>query len=177
LSLHLLINEVKINFFEPPVLLTLPYESIFLILISKFLGNTLTNNHYHLEIKSDPNNLIAVEEFVNSLAKDIGIDEDKKNGLLLSVTEATTNAIIHANKCDINKKVEINVNVENGFLIVKVKDEGTGFDPKNIPDPTSPENILKDSGRGLYLMRVYMDELKYNVTPSGTETILILKIK
>jgi serine/threonine-protein kinase RsbW len=57
-----------------------------------------------------------------------------------------------------------------------VIDEGTGFDPSQIPDPTQPENILKDSGRGMYLMKVYMDDLKYNVTPKGTETILIMNI-
>jgi serine/threonine-protein kinase RsbW len=137
----------------------------------------LAKNHYHIEIESDPNNLITIEEFVNYFAKDLGIDEDKLTGLMLAVTEATTNAIMHANKCDLNKKVKIDVNIEKGHMVVKVKDEGEGFNPDEIPDPTSPENLLKDSGRGLYLMRVYMDELKYNVTPTGTETILVMKIK
>ena len=68
------------------------------------------------------------------------------------------------------------MNVQNSKLIIKVIDEGTGFDPSEIPDPTKPENILKDSGRGMYLMRVYMDDLKYNVTPDGTETILTMNI-
>jgi len=136
----------------------------------------LAQNHYQLELESDPNNLITVEEFVNYFAKDLGIDEDKMNGLMLSVTEATTNAIIHANKSDINKKVLIDVYINKGILTVVVKDEGKGFDPSKIPDPTAPENLLKDSGRGLYLMRVYMDALDYNVTPTGTETILTLKL-
>lgn len=136
----------------------------------------MAQNHYTLELESDPNNLIIVEEFVNYFSKDLEINEDKINGLMLSVTEATTNAIIHANKCDSTKKVSIDVTVNNGYLIVKVKDEGKGFDPSKVPDPTAPENLLKDSGRGMYLMRVYMDELKYNVTPTGTETILIMKI-
>lgn len=137
----------------------------------------MAQNHYQLELESDPNNLITVEEFVNYFAKDLGIDEDKMNGLMLSVTEATTNAIIHANKSDINKKVLIDVYINKGILTVVVKDEGKGFDPSKIPDPTAPENLLKDSGRGLYLMRVYMDALDYNVTPTGTETILTLKLK
>ncbi|OGU32969.1 MAG: hypothetical protein A2057_13140 [Ignavibacteria bacterium GWA2_35_9] len=128
-------------------------------------------------MESDPNNLITVEEFVNYFGMDLGIDESKMSGLMLSVTEATTNAIIHANKCDVNKKVEIDVLVNDGYITIKVKDEGKGFDPSKIPDPTSPENLLKDSGRGLYLMRIYMDDLKYNITPSGTETILTLKTK
>jgi len=137
----------------------------------------LAQNHYQLELESDPNNLITVEEFVNYFAKDLGIDEEKMNGLMLSVTEATTNAIIHANKSDVNKKVLIDVYVKDGILTVVVKDEGRGFDPSKVPDPTAPENLLKDSGRGVYLMRVYMDELKYNITPTGTETILTMKIK
>lgn len=136
----------------------------------------MAEENYSLEIESNPNNLLTVEEFVNYFAKDIGIDEARMNGLMLSVTEATTNAIIHANKCDEAKIVKIDVRVENGKVIITVKDEGIGFDPLKVPDPTEPENLLKDSGRGVYLMRFYMDDLKYNITPSGTETILILNL-
>ena len=139
---------------------------------------------YHLEIESDPNNLITVEEFVNYFAKDLGLSDDHLSALLLAVTEATTNAIIHANKCDTSKLVTIEAYIEDSSkgnhsqkLIVKIKDEGKGFDPAKLPDPTDPENILKDSGRGVYLMRVYMDEVKHNVTETGTETILVLKLK
>lgn len=136
----------------------------------------MAENSFYLEIDSDPNNLITVEEFVNYFAIELGINKEKLPGLLLSVTEATTNAIIHANKCDRDKKVKINVIIENNKLIITVKDEGPGFDPQNVPDPTSPENLLKDSGRGLYLMKVYMDDVKYKVTPEGTETILTLNL-
>jgi serine/threonine-protein kinase RsbW len=136
----------------------------------------LAEESYSLEIESNPNNLITVEEFVNYFAKDIGIEESRMNGLLLSVTEATTNAIIHANKSDLSKLVKIDVRVENRKLIITVKDEGLGFDPLKVPDPTEPENLLKDSGRGVYLMKFYMDDLKYNITPTGTETILVLNL-
>jgi len=136
----------------------------------------LAEENYTLEIESNPNNLITVEEFVNYFAKDIGIPEERMNGLMLSVTEATTNAIKHANKSDESKLVKINVNVEGRKVIISVKDEGIGFDPQKIPDPTEPENLLKDSGRGVYLMRFYMDDLKYNITPTGTETILVLNL-
>ena len=129
---------------------------------------------YDIEIESDPNNLITVEEFVNYFSKDIGLTEEQLSVLLLAVTEATTNAIIHANKCDPTKLVKIHVQIEDSKLLIKIKDEGKGFDPTKLPDPTEPENLLKDSGRGVFLMKVYMDEVKYNVTPSGLETILIL---
>jgi serine/threonine-protein kinase RsbW len=136
----------------------------------------LAEEKYHLEIESDPNNLITVEEFVNYFCKDVNLSDDKLSNVLLAVTEATTNAIIHANKCDLNKKVSIDAIVENSKLIIKVKDEGEGFEPADIPDPTEPENLLKDSGRGVYLMRVYMDDLKYKKTPTGMETILTVNL-
>ena len=136
----------------------------------------MPQENYHLEIESDPNNLITVEEFVNYFCKDLKLSDEKLANVLLAVTEATTNAVIHANKSDLNKKVTIDVHVEDSKLIMKVKDEGEGFNPDMIPDPTEPENLLKDSGRGLYLMKIYMDELKYNHTPTGMETVLIMNI-
>lgn len=139
-------------------------------------GKNLAEEKYYLEIESDPNNLITVEEFINYFSKDLGLDDDKLSALLLAVTEATTNAIIHGNKGDKKKLVRIRAKIVDGKLNVIVKDEGVGFRPEKVPDPTDPENLLKDSGRGLYLMRVYMDDLKYNITPDGTETILILNI-
>jgi serine/threonine-protein kinase RsbW len=136
----------------------------------------LTEPKYYLEIESTPNNLITVEEFVNYFSVELGLDREKINGLLLAVTEATTNAIIHGNKNNKLKMVRIYVFVDGQTVRIKIKDEGKGFDPSIVPDPTDPENLLKDSGRGLYLMRVYMDGLSYNQTPEGTETILTLKL-
>ena len=135
----------------------------------------LTQPQYFLEIESSPNNLITVEEFVNYFSVDLGLDQEKLNGLLLAITEATTNAIIHGNKNNKLKMVRISVYVEGDDITIVIKDQGKGFDPSIIPDPTDPENLLKDSGRGLYLMRVYMDGLSYNQTPEGTEAILKLK--
>ena len=131
---------------------------------------------YHLEIESNARNLITVEEFVNYFAVDLKIDAEKLPGLLLSITEACTNAIIHANKSDESKMVTIDVTKEDNQLIIRIKDQGKGFDPNQIPDPTETANLLKDSGRGIYLMRVYMDDLKFNITPQGTETILTLNL-
>jgi serine/threonine-protein kinase RsbW len=131
---------------------------------------------YEIEIESDPNNLITIEEFVNYFAKDLGLSDEQLSVLLLAVTEAATNAIIHANKCDPSKLVKIHAQINDSKLIIKIKDEGKGFDPSKLPDPTEPENLLKDSGRGVYLMKVYMDDVKYNITPTGLETVLILNI-
>ncbi len=136
----------------------------------------MANKSYHLEILSDPSNLVIVEEFVNQFTEDLDLSEDKKSDLLLAITEATTNAIIHANKSDASKKVQITVNISGEQIKISIKDEGKGFDPEKVPNPTDPENLMKDSGRGLYLMRIYMDELKYNRTPNGMETVLVMHI-
>lgn len=133
--------------------------------------------HNHLEIISDPANLEIVEKFVNTFTQEIGLDHEKLPGLLLSMTEAVTNAIKHANKYDVNKKVQIDVTLDDKLLTLKIKDEGKGFDPETIPDPTEPENLLKDSGRGLFLMRFYMKELRFDVTPTGTETTLVMDLE
>lgn len=132
----------------------------------------METNTYHLEIKSNPNNLIVVEEFFNQIAVELSIPEKRIPELMVALTEAITNAIIHANKKDPEKTVFIDFLVEGRKLTIKVKDEGDGFDPSTIPDPTQPENIYRDSGRGVYLMKVYCDEVLHNVTPTGTETIL-----
>ncbi len=136
----------------------------------------MPEENYHLEIESNAKHLITVEEFVNYFAVDLNIKAEKIPGIMLAVTEASTNAIIHGNKSDETKFVSIDVTKEDNQLIIRVKDQGKGFDPAKIPDPTEIDNLLKDSGRGIYLMRVYMDDLKFNVTPEGTETILILNL-
>jgi serine/threonine-protein kinase RsbW len=151
-------------------------STLFLLFSIIKTRSPLPENNYHLEIESSPKNLITVEEFVNYFAVDLNVNKEKIPGLLLSVTEASTNAIIHANKGDETKLVTIDVTKQDNQLIIRVKDQGKGFDPAKIPDPTETENLLKDSGRGIYLMRVYMDDLKFNVTPEGTETILILNL-
>lgn len=131
---------------------------------------------YFLEIKSNHANLREVEDFVNNFCSQLKLDQEKTSGLLLAVTEATTNAIIHGNKSDLQKSVKISVYADRSTLTIIIKDEGKGFNPAAVPDPTHPENLLKDSGRGLYLMKIYMDGLSYNQTPEGTETILKLSL-
>ncbi len=134
----------------------------------------MEKKQYKLEIQSDPKELSRVENFVDILAQESRMDPDKIPGFLLSVTEAITNAIIHGNKKDSAKIVTLNAFLEENKLVLHIKDQGAGFDPSKIPDPTEPENLLKDSGRGLYLMRYHAESLAYNITPEGTETILTL---
>jgi len=136
----------------------------------------LPENVYVKEIPSDPDLLPQLEDFIMELAIKSHLSDDKLNNLALSFSEAASNSIVHGNKLDKNKKVKITVHVDEKSMIVTIKDEGKGFNIKAVPDPTRPENILKDSGRGIHIMRSFLDDLRYNFTPTGTETILEISL-
>ena len=131
---------------------------------------------YNKIFQSKSANLPKIEEYIIDIAKQTKISEIKLNNLEMAVAEASANCILHGNKYDESKKVEVTIIVESDKLIVKFKDEGSGFKLDEVPDPTKPENILKHSGRGVHIMKSFLDNLKYNFTPSGTETILTVNI-
>lgn len=135
------------------------------------------DNIYIKKISSDPDNLVEVEKFIADVAGELNFNDEIKNSLTLSVSEATSNAIVHGNKLDPKKSIIIKVIVEDDKIIVIIKDEGPGFDPTSIPNPTMPENLLKDSGRGIHIMKNFLHDLQYNFTEDGTEVILILHLK
>ncbi|MCZ7603696.1 MAG: ATP-binding protein [Melioribacteraceae bacterium] len=127
-------------------------------------------------IPSDPDLMPEVEELVLQAAETAGLNEDKYNNIALAVAEAISNSMKHGNKNDKSKMVFITVNADDKKMVVILKDQGEGFDPALIPDPTKPENILKDSGRGVHIMRSLLDDLRFNFTPDGTEIILEINL-
>ena len=127
------------------------------------------------EVPSNPDLLPEIEEFVVDAIKNLDIPEDRLNNLALSVAEAASNSIVHGNNCDESKKVKIDIIIENSMVTVKFKDQGSGFVPDEVPDPTAPENILKDHGRGIHIMKTFLDSLEYNFLGDGTEVVLKLK--
>ncbi len=137
----------------------------------------MTQKIYHKTISSDPEILPEVEEFIINIAEENKIDEKHFTNLALSVAEAVSNSVLHGNKLDKNKSVSIDVIIDHDLkkMVIKLKDQGDGFNIKKVPDPTAPENILKDSGRGIHIMRSFLTKLEYNFTDSGTETILTYK--
>ncbi len=139
-------------------------------------GDNLPDKTYVKEIASDPDLLPELEEFIVKLAVKSNLRDDKLNSLALSFSEAASNSVVHGNKLDKNKKVKITVHVNDKNMTVIIKDEGKGFDISTVPDPTKPENILKDSGRGIHIMRSFLNDLRYNFTPTGTETILEISL-
>jgi serine/threonine-protein kinase RsbW len=128
-------------------------------------------------VQSDPGLLPELEEFIIGIAEKYKLDKNKFNNLVLSFSEAVSNSILHGNKLDKSKKVFIKVIVDSEKMTISIKDEGTGFDLKSVPDPTKLENILKDSGRGIHIMKSFVDNLHYNFTSKGTEAILEINLK
>ncbi len=132
---------------------------------------------YTKKFTSDPDNLVEVEEFITEVANEFYLDEEIKNNLSLSLSEAASNAMVHGNKLDPKKYVDIKITVSDDKIKVVIKDEGNGFDPSSVPDPTAPENLLKDSGRGIHIMKTFLENMRYNFTDSGTEVILEISLK
>lgn len=113
----------------------------------------------------------AVSEFLNRL----GIDEGIAFGVDMAVREAVTNAVLHGNKLNEAKVVDLKLrNSPEAFEII-VHDQGQGFNPSDIPDPTKEENILKTSGRGIFFMRNFMDAVEWSADPKGGTTVRMMK--
>jgi serine/threonine-protein kinase RsbW len=112
-----------------------------------------------LIISSRPENITLVENYIEGVLKFYNISEDSYGNILISVIEGANNSILHGNKCDENKSVEISHKIaENKKSITFIiSDEGGGFDYSNLPDPTAPENIENLGGRGVFLMKQLAD--------------------
>lgn len=124
-----------------------------------------------LVIDSNPNNILKVETYLQNI-KNEHIDlSERYADILISLTEAVNNAIIHGNKADERKKVRINMQQSLREFAVSVSDEGAGFDPDDIPDPTKPENLECCGGRGVMIMTSLADKLFYRNNGSTVEMI------
>jgi serine/threonine-protein kinase RsbW len=113
----------------------------------------------------------AVAEFVSRS----GMTEDVAFGIDMAVREAVTNAVVHGNRQDETKTVEVTLKSSPDAVEIIVHDQGVGFNPEAVPDPTAEENILKASGRGIFFMRSFMDEVDWLIRPGGGTTVRMLK--
>ena len=129
---------------------------------------------YRMESTLDSVN--KAEEMADHIASQAGIDEDTRGGISMAVREAMINAILHGNAYDPNKRVILTFEQNGRELIVIISDEGKGFIPEEVPDPLAPENLLKESGRGIFLMRAFMDEVRFRKLEPGTEITLIKRL-
>jgi serine/threonine-protein kinase RsbW len=119
-------------------------------------------------------NLVAAREVEEQILKEterMGFSKECGFAIRLALEEAIVNAHRHGNQSDTSKTLTISYNVDHDRMVVRIRDEGTGFDPEGIPDPTQPDRICLPNGRGLMLMRAYLDELHFN--DKGNEVTLI----
>lgn len=114
-----------------------------------------------LELPSALSSVAELDMFVNDLMKRHGLNEDVHGKLLVSLTEAVTNAIRHGNQFDSEKCVRVEVYRDKAELKVVVIDQGCGFEPDNVPDPTTPEALEKEGGRGVFLMKLLADKIAF----------------
>jgi serine/threonine-protein kinase RsbW len=116
---------------------------------------------------------------INSVAEEVsgqmGFDEEARNAITISVIEAGTNAIQHGNREDSSKPTEVLFRKERDRLTVVVRDHGNGFDPGSLKDPLAKENLFAASGRGIYILRSFMDEVDFRFPEKngGTECLLV----
>ena len=113
------------------------------------------------------------EQTATKVASDSGFPEDEVLQIAMAVREAAVNAVLHGNAYDPEKKVELVFERTDRDLVITIRDQGKGLDMSKIPDPLAPENLLKTSGRGIFLIRSFMDVVEIHPTASGTEMKLI----
>jgi serine/threonine-protein kinase RsbW len=121
---------------------------------------------HRIEIASSLSNITEVESLIDKVCDDLGLNEDYYGNILIAVTEAVNNAIIHGNKNEESKQVVVEVDHEGTNLTFNVIDSGAGFDFENLPDPTAPENLEKPDGRGIFLMKNLSDDVNFDLNGS-----------
>jgi serine/threonine-protein kinase RsbW len=116
----------------------------------------------------------SAEELAVALAQRAGFDEDDLIKIGMAVRESVVNAVVHGNRYNTNKKVRFSIVQGAGRFTVRIADEGEGFEESEVPNPLAPENIMRTSGRGIFLIRSFMDEFQMRrLTPAGTEVTLV----
>lgn len=114
-----------------------------------------------IQIPSLTENIRIIESFIDNAKEKFSLNDDIYGNIMIAVTESVTNAIKHGNSGDKNKNVHLSLIIQDSQIIFTIRDEGEGFDYTTLPDPTSPENIDKPGGRGIFLMKHLCDEVSF----------------
>ena len=130
--------------------------------------STLT---YTLESSLDSVN--RVEHTAEEMARKAGLEDDEVFRVAMAVREAAVNAVLHGNAYDPEKQITASFEQTADSLVIRIADQGKGLDPETLPDPLAPENLLRGSGRGIFLIRSFMDEVHFKQLHPGTELTLI----
>ena len=122
-----------------------------------------------IEIPSITENIRIIESFIDNAKERFNLNDDIYGNIMIAVTESVNNAIMHGNKSDRTKNVTLSLSLNNNIINFQIEDEGIGFDFQHLPDPTSPENLDKPSGRGIFLMKHLSDEVNFSNNGSLVE--------
>ena len=122
----------------------------------------ITGESQTLELASNPDSISVVERMIDDIRNKYNVSEDMFGNMLVAITEAVTNAIYHGNKSDPAKMVSISCTHTPHSIVFTIADQGPGFDYYNLPDPTAPENLEKECGRGIFLMKHLTDQLIFS---------------
>lgn len=133
-----------------------------------------TINLFEIRFNSNLVILDLLQPITDKVCEQLGFEEDDRYWIWLAIQEALNNAIKHGNKMNPEKFVDFKIKVHEGEFQITVKDEGDGFDPSQIPDPTEKENLLKTSGRGIFYMKSFMDKVQYQ-KENGCKVTMIKK--
>lgn len=121
-----------------------------------------------IKVPSSTDHLADVDLFVEGLLRGWGTDESIIADIAISVSELVNNAIIHGNKVDLSKSVTVKVVREDDTAAITITDHGAGFDPACIADPIADENLLKEVGRGIFIVKSLMDSVEFGTTADGS---------
>ncbi|WP_345944991.1 ATP-binding protein [Granulicella sp. dw_53] len=132
-----------------------------------------TTSRVSFTLDSSLDSVNKVEQTAEQCAARAGFDEDTIPHIGMAVREAAVNAVLHGNAYDSNKHITASFETTIDALTIRITDQGPGLDPDSIPDPLAPENILRGSGRGIFLIRAFMDEVHFRQLHPGTELTLI----
>ena len=127
-------------------------------------------------LSSTMESVSEVEAAADKLAEEAGLNEDDRFHVAMAVREAAVNAVLHGNDYDPSKQITVSLENTGSALVFTIADEGKGLDPDTLPDPLSPENLLRGTGRGIFLIRSFMDEVHFRQLHPGTELTLVKKL-
>jgi len=138
-------------------------------------GMKKTSKEISVTIPSRLQELAKIEHLSEEIAQKMALSEDQRENLAIAVTEAVGNAILHGNKKSPRKKVHILFRLEKDRVKVSVRDEGKGFNPDDLFNPLDPKNIMKESGRGIFILKTLMDKVSFSFSPAGTTVEFVMK--
>jgi serine/threonine-protein kinase RsbW len=134
---------------------------------------TTESGPIRMSLSSRFENIEMAQHLCGKLVDGRGLPDETRHWILMALREGLANAIKHGNARDLAKRVHLEMNVVDGWLQIRIRDEGAGFDPSKIDDPLAPENRLKTSGRGIFYMKTFMDEVRFSrAEGGGTELVL-----